>query len=646
MLIDRSHRILYFHGPTERFLTQPAGEPTQDLYGMTRAGLRTKLRVAVQRVIKSNEPLTSRASIRPGAERSAITISVAPLQSAADNGLLLVSFEEGREAPGRDLREALPAGPDGGEQDFETELRAVRDELSRTIAELETSNEELKASNEEITSMNEELQSANEELETSKEELQSLNEELNTVNNQLQRKVEELEDTTNDLRNLLASTDIATVFLDPQFHIRWFTPAIHPLVGIIQSDIGRPINHFAPKFNDPNLLSEARAVLDRLTPIEAEVPADNGRWYLRRIAPYRTQDDRIDGVVVTFADITTPKKAEADVRAARDQIAQVYDSVPHPLVVLDPDLRVKSANLAFYHVFQVRPGETEGRAIYDLGNRQWDVQRLRELLAEVVSRRETLEDFIVEHVFEHLGERIMRLQARRVSEADLVLLSIQDITEQRHWEDHQKLLISELSHRVKNTLATVQSIAAQTIRHAKSLESFYQDFSGRLQALGGAHALLTEHRWQSLGIREVVLEPLRAYTTNASRLRFQGPDVDLKPGAALALSLVIHELATNAAKHGALSNQAGVIAITWDLAGSEGSRSLRLMWRESGGPKVAGASARGFGLSLIERIVSYELDGEARYDFAPEGFACELLLPYRADNFQALGTPARPAKSA
>ena len=297
-------------------------------------------------------------------------------------------------------------------------------------------------------------------------------------------------------------------------------------------------------------------------------------------------------------------------------------------------------------MFQVRPGETEGRAIYDLGNRQWDVPRLRDLLAEVVARRETLEDFVVEHEFEHLGERIMRLQASRVSEADLVLLSIQDITEQRHWEDHQKLLISELSHRVKNTLATVQSIAAQTIRHSKSLESFYQDFSGRLQALGGAHALLTEHRWQSLGIREVVLEPLRAYTTDAGRLRFEGPDIDLRPGAALALSLVVHELATNAAKHGALSNKAGVIAITWDLTGGEGPRSLRLVWRESGGPKVAGASARGFGLSLIERIVSYELDGEARYDFAPEGFACELLLPYRADNFQALGSLPRPAKSA
>ena len=227
VLIDRSHRILYFHGPTELFLTQPSGEPTQDLYGMARPGLRTKLRVAVQRVIKSNEPLTTRASIRPGAERSAITISVAPLPGAADNGLLLVSFEEGPRRRAAIFARRPPPVRTAASRISRPSCGRCGTSCTRTIAELETSNEELKASNEEVTSMNEELQSANEELETSKEELQSLNEELNTVNNQLQRKVEELEDTTNDLRNLLTSTDIATVFLDPQFRIRWFTPAIH-----------------------------------------------------------------------------------------------------------------------------------------------------------------------------------------------------------------------------------------------------------------------------------------------------------------------------------------------------------------------------------------------------------------------------------
>ena len=239
--------------------------------------------------------------------------------------------------------------------------------------------------------MNEELQAANEELETSKEELQSLNEELKTVNNQLQRKVEELEAATNDLSNLLASTDVATVFLDRRFQIRWFTPAINAIVGILATDIGRPVSHFAPRVHDPNLLRDAQTVLDRLTPTEAEVLSESGRWYLRRIMPYRTRDDRIDGVVVTFYDISGPKEVEAEVRAAHEQITQIYDTVPHPLVVLDRDLRVRSANQAFYDTFRVQSGETEGQALYDLGNRQWDVKRLRQLLAEVLPSRETLQ---------------------------------------------------------------------------------------------------------------------------------------------------------------------------------------------------------------------------------------------------------------
>ncbi len=645
VLIDRGHRIVYFHGQTDRFLTQPPGEPTRDLYGMAREGLRTKLRVAIGQAIKDNRRITTAAWVRLGAELVAVTVTVAPLPGHRADRQLLVSFEEDREPAEPEAGQAPAADHGDGEGGFEAELGQVRDELSRTIGELEASNEDLKASNEEITSMNEELQSANEELETSKEELQSLNEELNTVNSQLQRKVEELEATTNDLSNLLVSTDIATVFLDRRFRIRWFTPAVNKLIGVIQDDIGRPIAHFAPKFSDPNLLRDAQTVLDQLTPVQTEVPSEDGRWYLRRIAPYRTQNNRIDGVVLTFSDVTEVKAAEQAVRAAHDQIAQVYDSVPHPLVVLAPDLRVRSANRAFYDMFQVAPGTTQGWAIYDLGNRQWDLEPLRQLLAKVVPDRATFADFVIEHEFEHLGRRTMLLDARRVNDADLVLLSIRDVTEERQWQAHQKLLVSELSHRVKNTLATVQSIAAQTIRHSKTLESFYQDFSGRLQALGGAHAMLTARSWQSLSLRAVALESLRAYAPDADRVRLEGPEVELKPGTALALSLVVHELATNAARYGALSNQAGRVAITWDLISTEDRQSLRFVWRESGGPEVRSAPARGFGLSLIERITGHELDGETRYDFAPEGFVCELVLAYGEDNFRMPAAPGPPSSA-
>ncbi|MGH6912554.1 MAG: PAS domain-containing protein, partial [Geminicoccales bacterium] len=242
---------------------------------------------------------------------------VTPLRGAREGGFLLVSFEdEARPAPAADRDPVTAPSVDQGrmERAVETEVGAIREELKRTIEELETSNEELKASNEEITSMNEEFQSANEELETSKEELQSLNEELNTLNDQLHEKVAELERTTNNLSNLLASTDIATIFLDRELRIRWFTPATRALLDLLPQDIGRPIGHFAQKFANGDLVENARRALETLAPIEGEVQADGNRWYMRRILPYRAEDDRVDGVVATFTDITRRKEAERQQR--------------------------------------------------------------------------------------------------------------------------------------------------------------------------------------------------------------------------------------------------------------------------------------------------------------------------------------------
>ncbi|MBI4420522.1 MAG: PAS domain-containing protein, partial [Gemmatimonadetes bacterium] len=235
--------------------------------------------------------------------------------SGTDGGRhILVSFRE--EGP---LAVAEPAKPQPEleqvlQHDLEQELSATRDELQGTIEELEASNEELKTSNEEVLSMNEELQSSNEELETSKEELQSLNEELSTVNSELQSKVEELETATNDLTNLLANTDIATIFLDTQLTLRSFTPPTNRLLDVLPTDVGRPIQHFAPKFTGADLVADAKAVLERSAPVENEVESVAGRWYLHRTLPYRAGDNRVDGVVVTFVDITEEKLAERNLR--------------------------------------------------------------------------------------------------------------------------------------------------------------------------------------------------------------------------------------------------------------------------------------------------------------------------------------------
>lgn len=199
----------------------------------------------------------------------------------------------------------------------------------------EATNEELKASNEEVTSINEELQSTNEELETSKEELQSLNEELITVNQQLQGKVLELEGLTNDLDNLLSSTDIAVVFLDRQLQVRRFTPAVRDLLELIPADIGRPLAHLAQKFKDGDLIGEAAQVLSKLAPMESEVVSDSGRYYLRRTLPYRTDENRIAGVVITFIDITARRQAAQAVEEERSRLQAAIEQMPAAVLIVD-----------------------------------------------------------------------------------------------------------------------------------------------------------------------------------------------------------------------------------------------------------------------------------------------------------------------
>ena len=228
---------------------------------------------------------------------------------------------------------------------------------------MDTANEELKASNEEIRSINEELQASNEELETSKEELQSLNEELNTVNSQLQAKVAELEARTDDLNNLLNSTDVATLFLDRALCIRWFTPSMRALLELLPSDVGRPISHFAQRFSGGNLLEDARGVLERLRPSDAEVVDDLGRWYIRHIVPYRTAADRIAGVVVTFIDITGRKHSEEAVRRSEERLRRVLETDAVGVLFFDEAGTVVDANHAFLRMTGYTRSEVKARQL-------------------------------------------------------------------------------------------------------------------------------------------------------------------------------------------------------------------------------------------------------------------------------------------
>ncbi len=236
----------------------------------------------------------------------------------------------------------------------------MRNDLQGTIEEMESANEELKASNEEVMSMNEELQSANEELETSKEELQSLNEELSTVNSQLHDKVAEVESASNDMANLLNATHIATVFLDAGLRIKLFTPPATRMFNLIAADIGRPIGDLVTRFTDDDLLREAQEVLHDLTPREKEVPTKDGRWCIRRIMPYRTLDNRIDGVVITFVDITERKEA-ADAVVRR--LAAVVENSVDAIFSKDLDGTIRTWNGGAERLYGYSRDEAVGRSV-------------------------------------------------------------------------------------------------------------------------------------------------------------------------------------------------------------------------------------------------------------------------------------------
>jgi two-component system CheB/CheR fusion protein len=310
VLINRKYEILYFFGAIDRYLAISPGEPTQDVMLLARDGLRTKLRSAVHRAIKANSPVTIvDAQIRLNGDHFPVIVTIRPVDGRyGADGLLLVTFQDSDQ--GLPPRPAMTEVEESAVRQLEYELKAAKEDLQSGIEELEDANEELKVSSEEAMSVNEELQSANEELETSKEELQSLNEELSTVNNQLQEKVADLETANNDMAILLNSTDAGIIFLDNAFRIKRYTAPAVRLFNLIATDLNRPISDITPKFAENTVQQDAEQVLKTLTPQQKQVRTADGTWWILRTTLYRTLDDHINGVVLTFTDITQIKRAD------------------------------------------------------------------------------------------------------------------------------------------------------------------------------------------------------------------------------------------------------------------------------------------------------------------------------------------------
>jgi two-component system CheB/CheR fusion protein len=398
------------------------------------------------------------------------------------------------------------------------ELELTQSRLRTVREESDAANEELRAANEELQSINEEYRSTSEELETSKEELQSINEELQTVNSELKLKLEAISRAHSDLQNLVAATDVGTLFLDTTLRIKRFTERVTDLFSITQMDEGRPITDFAHQLEYDGLVKDARTVLADLAPVRREIRSRDGRWYDMRLRPYRTVDDKIDGVVITFVDVSE-----------RHQVEQAL----------------------------------------------------------------------------------------------------------REGEARQRLLLSELTHRVRNILTVIQAIARHTLRADQTSKELIDGFEGRLSALASAHTLLVESDWKGTGLAELAQHQLAAYAPQKlDRLRIAGEPVLLPADIATPFGLVLHELAVNAAKYGALSNHTGKIAVTWNVMRRSNSRTLHFEWKETGGPAVKQSAPAGFGSTLIESAIP---GAQVKREFRGEGLVCTIEAPLGDPQDKATG---------
>jgi two-component system CheB/CheR fusion protein len=318
VLTNEQGDICYVSGRTGKYLEPAAGKANWNIFAMAREGLRHALIRAFPEALRQKESVTLHGlKIDANGSKSAVNVTVQRIEDPVPlHGLVMIVFTdvatpEASRKLGR-LSKQHPRGVRFAE--LERELLQFRNEARATHEEMQTSQEELRSANEELQSTNEELQSTNEEITTSKEEIQSMNEELQTVNTELQAKLDELSLASNDMKNLLDSTNIATLFLDKDLNVRRFTPQMTTIIKLIPADVGRPITDLASELRYPDLVNDAHEVLQRLAPVEKSIGARGDHWYTVRIMPYRTLDDRIDGVVITFANITVSKLLETKLR--------------------------------------------------------------------------------------------------------------------------------------------------------------------------------------------------------------------------------------------------------------------------------------------------------------------------------------------
>lgn len=466
VLVNEGMEILQFRGQTSPYLEPTPGRASLNLLKMLREGLLLPVRAAIQNAKKRGESVrTENIEFRNDHQTRRINLEIVPLKNLKER-CYLVLFEPAAQHDGavgkvsrRTEPPLAPALRDVVRENarLRNELAAAKEYLQSVTEQYEAVNEELQAANEEGESSNEELQSINEELETTKEELESTNEELTTVNEEMNHRNVELHRMNNDLNNVLTGVQMCIVVVGGDLCIRRFTPLAEKLFNLVPTDVGRPITNIKPNLELPDLDDLIAETIRSVRPTEQEVRDKRGRWHSLRILPYKTSDNRIDGAVLVLVDVDALKRSEQQIKAARDYAESTLDAIRDPWLILDRDLRVESANPAFYKTFKAYPAETLRQSIFEIAGGQWNIPQLRTLLEGVLPRNSFFDDFEVEHDFERIGRRSMLVSARPIvgdeEASQRILLSIEDVTERKKFE-----VLRESEHRFRTLADTLPQL--------------------------------------------------------------------------------------------------------------------------------------------------------------------------------------------
>ncbi|MGO9675398.1 MAG: CheR family methyltransferase [Methylocella sp.] len=442
IVINQRHEIVWYSGAVAKYLKVEEPEIGGELLSLLSDGVVASVVAAVRRASQQAAPAMFGARLERGGRLISVAISAQPLKVDGEE-VMLVSLSDD-ESPAdesalvhRDEAALVQVTETARIARLERELVVMRARLEKTIRDLELANQELVIANQEAMSVNEDLQSMNEEIEASKEEMESLNDELLMLNQQLQNAAEQQKSNAADLRNILNSSDVATLFLDKDFNIRFFTPPATALFGLIAADVGRPLADLAPRFTDHRLLEDARNVLANLLPSRREILTKDDLWFLRKIAPYRNEHGSAEGVVITFANITDIKHVERDVRASHAFAESVVETVREPLLVFSQTMSVSTVNKAFRDLFCGRDEDFSGLPLAETPARAL-APLMQDTLKAMRDGFGPVENYRVEIEVPAKGRRVLLTTTREIgghtSVAGMILLVLEDVTEKERIE--------------------------------------------------------------------------------------------------------------------------------------------------------------------------------------------------------------------